>query len=498
MKPKVLAFVFAFAPALVFASLIFFPADGRKRRDNPADQRGTNYQGYESTNADQSLVVVNLKGLTEGSATVDITNSGWRPESYQFSEDPLFANVSWKTMPSTRLISEAHSGTPGKRTAYVKLRATDKKETTYSLSYTFRSKAIYVDVSLGNDTNAGWTPQMAVSTMTQAYVLAVQSNFSDIYVTANSYGRILGIGATGDGLVVAAPNLRFSGGWNQSFTTQTGQSVLDGQGSPVGRIIRIQSTTNIAFDHFAFNGGKTGVADGGGIFITNSAYVSISNCYLYNNTAGYTGGGLSIVNSHHVGVLAIFEGNMTSALPGSSGGAVCVSNSHSISLVVGMTSNYSQVGAAVSIRGLICTNVTVSGYATTNSNFVNAGAGIVQITDTSGVTISGLSITNNFMSSGIFAVYTAPFQPSLNIRNCVFNTPSPQNAQNYYPIMEGATDITGHSITSNIFLTNVCTNIYRDGGGVLVITTPSFTQMTTANDSYHDAVNVTGNTMSSY
>ncbi|MBL8992933.1 MAG: hypothetical protein JNM63_06300, partial [Spirochaetia bacterium] len=179
---------FVFAPGLLFASLIFFPADGRKKRDNPSDQKATNYQGYTVTNRDQVLLIVNTAELAEGSTgTVSISNYGWRPLQYQFSEDPSFSGVAWKTMPTSQLISESHSGSPGIHTCYVKLRLPDKSEPSYALSFSFKTKSIFVNVNLGNDTNAGTTPDTAVSTITTGYSLAVKSNFKSICLATGLY-----------------------------------------------------------------------------------------------------------------------------------------------------------------------------------------------------------------------------------------------------------------------------------------------------------------------
>lgn len=496
IKIGLIALMFS-VPALAFASLIFFPAEGRKVRDNPADKKSTNYQGYATTNKDQALSLLNANELAEGSAAnVMLTNAGWRPLQYQFSEDGGFSGASWKTMPLTQIISEAHSGRPGLRTAYVKLKLPDSTELTRSVTFSYRTRSVYVDLNNGSETNAGNAPETALRTLTNGYALAVRSNYGWIYLTSGIYNRVNGVSLNGDALkIVSNHNLRFSGGWDSTFTAQSGVSVLDAQGVSQTRGITVDSCTNLIFDRIWVTGGymNAGGDRGGGIYITNSAYLILSNTKVYGNYAQYAGGGTYLINSHHVLLQGTYVQNSNSVA--GTGGGVCLSNSYNVSMSLGFVSNYSTAGSALGVYGSACSSIFLTGYAFTNTNLGAGVSGVVAIQDASSMTISGFYFTNNQNSHGIFITSTTPAQSGLVIRNCQFAVPTPQGVNNCYPIMEGATDLTGHTISGNAFLTNFGTNIYRDGGGVNVITTPSFSQMTTDSDPFHDAIGTSGNYM---
>ncbi len=496
---KNLIFVFFLsAPGLLFASLIFFPSDGRKKRDNPADQRSTNYQGYATTSRDQVLVILNLPELAEGTAgAVNLSNAGWRPLEYQFSEEASFASAVWKAMPTNQNFSESHSGKPGNRVVYVKLKLQDKTERSFPLSFSYRIRSIYVNGSLGSETNQGTTPDSALKTLTNAYVMAVKSNFKTIYLATGVYNRVSGINTTGDGLIITNSNLKISGGWDSNFVTQTNVSIIDGQNVGPSRPILIGSVTNIELTRLYVTGGyrNGGGDEGGGLYITNSSYIVASNCGFYYNYAQANGGGIMILNSHHLAMSGTLVGNSNSPGGLNSGGGICVSNSHTMTLNFSMHSNISQTGCAASFRGVGCYGITLNALATTNSNYGFVG-GIIAVTDPLSITIANTVITNNLMGHGIFLNSAASSQGSLVIRNCIFGIPTPQaGANNYYPIMEGPTDLTSHHIYNNYFITNNQTNIYRDGGGTQVITTPQFTQLNTPSDTFHDAGTSYGNQM---
>lgn len=488
-----------FFPALVFASLIFFPADGRKKRDNPADERGSNYQGYGTTNGEQNLQLLDADALASGSTNfVDVTNWGWKPTDYRMSEDSTFGGVDWLPMPSTRILSKRHSGTPGNRTMYVALRTPDKKESSFSVPFSFQSRSIFVDGVSGSETNAGTSPDGAVATLTNAYSLALRSNFSTVFIRAGGYNRVSGLNTFGDGLVITNSNLRFSFGWNASFTAQTNYSILDAQGAVGGRTILVQQATNIIFERCVVKGGNQTLVGsrGGGLMISNASYVIFTNCGFYNNQVYSFGGGAMVQDSHHVIIAGSFEGNTSTTVAGGGGGGLAVSNSYSMIFLVSMISNSAyDNGTAAAFFGPLCTGITFTGLVITNVGSA-AVARTIFIKDAPGITIQNTVITNN-LGHGLWLEYNIPVESSLVIKGNLFGVPTPNGANHYYGIYEGMGDISSHTVLGNYFATNQGTNIYRDFSGSL-ITTGNFPLMNTPGDPFHDATTAANNVMTNF
>ena len=106
MKKTIIFFLVILSAAL-FASVLFFPKAQRERitkRDNPADPKATNYQGYETTEAagkNQSIIILNSSDVSNGfTRTVIISNVGWRPVSYMVSENRDYTGAFWNNMTS--------------------------------------------------------------------------------------------------------------------------------------------------------------------------------------------------------------------------------------------------------------------------------------------------------------------------------------------------------------------------------------------------------------
>lgn len=84
MKKKIL-FLFSFSLYLS-SSFIFFSKSDREvleKRNNPADRKADNFQGYETENSIQKVFVLNSEALSNGLTTlVSFSNFGWRPVKY--------------------------------------------------------------------------------------------------------------------------------------------------------------------------------------------------------------------------------------------------------------------------------------------------------------------------------------------------------------------------------------------------------------------------------
>ena len=121
MKKTIILFLVILSAAL-FASALFFPKAEKERmikRDNPADPKAANYQGYETADKNQILILLNSTELSNGTASVAMfSNHGYPAQSYMLSLSETFTGAEWKTLPANRLLSINVSGATGERKVY--------------------------------------------------------------------------------------------------------------------------------------------------------------------------------------------------------------------------------------------------------------------------------------------------------------------------------------------------------------------------------------------
>jgi len=98
---------------------------------------------------------------------------------------------------------------------------------------------------------------------------------------------------TGFEVVYLDKDATLAGGWDASFTAQSGMSILDGQGERRG-ISSITSNVTIFADHFTIQHGFA--SSGGGIGISNFGTLILSNSIVANSTAS-NGGGIAFAGS---------------------------------------------------------------------------------------------------------------------------------------------------------------------------------------------------------
>ena len=96
---------------------------------------------------------------------------------------------------------------------------------------------------------------------------------------------------TGSGTQVVLVNksVTLSGGWNASFTLQSGASTIDGQNSRQGIYVNNNSVTT-SLDRFIITQGFSSSDNGGGI--NNYGNITISNSSIQYNSTSHRGGGI--------------------------------------------------------------------------------------------------------------------------------------------------------------------------------------------------------------
>jgi hypothetical protein len=126
---------------------------------------------------------------------------------------------------------------------------------------------------------------------------------------------------TGDYVVRVSRDAVLSGGWDRSFATQAGTSIIDGEGARWG--IRASGMVNV--ERFTIQNTTVGIANTGSLTLVSSAVI--------NNVAGWWG----ITNAEGVMVLdrcqvsGIVGGGIYNSTRGSGAGAVLVLNDSTVS-----------------------------------------------------------------------------------------------------------------------------------------------------------------------
>ncbi|HEU0295881.1 MAG TPA: choice-of-anchor Q domain-containing protein [Anaerolineales bacterium] len=134
----------------------------------------------------------------------------------------------------------------------------------------------------GDDSNDCLSPGFACATINGA--IGKASSGDIVYVAEGMYT------GSGNEVVLFDRDMTLTGGWDETFATQSGTSTLDGQNARRG--ITVNSGVTSAVDHFALqNGNVTG--NGGGIL--NAGTLMFTNSSISNSTAG-SGTGSAIYN----------------------------------------------------------------------------------------------------------------------------------------------------------------------------------------------------------
>jgi hypothetical protein len=127
------------------------------------------------------------------------------------------------------------------------------------------------------------------------YAIGKATPGDTIYVAVGTYTAV-----TGTQVVNITQTLTLSGGWNVTFTTQTGMSTIDAQSVSGRRGMFVLAATNATVSNFIIRNGNQPGSSGGGVYIDGS--LVMSNTYIYSNTASlgaglYNSGLLTLTNS---------------------------------------------------------------------------------------------------------------------------------------------------------------------------------------------------------
>jgi len=159
-----------------------------------------------------------------------------------------------------------------------------------------RAAGPWYAIPTGNDNNDCLSPSTPCGTINGAIGKATAGDTINVAV-----GTYTGSGTE---VVLIDKDITLSGGWDASFTTQSGISSIDGQESRRG--MTMNSSVTATVQRFALqNGNVTG--NGGGIY--NAGNLTVTNSVISNNIAG-SGTGSGVFNADS-GIFALSNSNVS-------------------------------------------------------------------------------------------------------------------------------------------------------------------------------------------
>jgi len=269
----------------------------------------------------------------------------------------------------------------------------------------------------GNDTNSCNLMKAACKTINGA--LGKASAGDTIFVATGTYTGSL----TSGEVVHIDKSISLSGGWDASFTAQSGESTIDGQAARQGILVQNDFPISVVVDHFSIRNGyaisgggvansstltlsnsiinhNIGTSDGGGI--VNSGTLTINNTIISGNTAGnwneygsYGGGGIEnygtvILNNSSVNANTLAGGTDGSGIHNMSG-TFTINNS----TISGNTADAGKSGVKAENGALILNNSTVS---------ANTGIGISRV-------MGHVVLNNTTISGNPIGIYSSADYP---------------------------------------------------------------------------------------
>jgi predicted outer membrane repeat protein len=147
-----------------------------------------------------------------------------------------------------------------------------------SISFQMTNKGIqYVSP---NGVNGSVCNNPVAPCQTINYAISKAATGDVVYVTSGTHNQ----GRSMYALVYIYKDVTLSGGWNNTFTSQNGVSILDGQNG--GPVIRIGEQAHSSIERFEIINGSA--ENGGGVYIYGAAYVALKQVSIHDNTAQYS------------------------------------------------------------------------------------------------------------------------------------------------------------------------------------------------------------------
>jgi PKD domain-containing protein len=218
----------------------------------------------------------------------------------------------------------------------------------------------------GDDNNDCLSPGNACATINGTIAKASAGEIINV-----AEGTYTGVGTE---VVLIDKDITLSGGWDPTFTTQSGMSTIDGEG--IRRGIIVNSGMVASIEHFVVQNGFFGADFDGGGGIRNNGNLTVNNSTVRHNTiAGYSSAGGGIYN---------YFGTMTlnnSAVSGNDGGGIYNSFGTMTLNNSTVSSNIAGVGAGIFNGGTLAVNSSTISHNTaisTGGIFQYSGSATLQ------------------------------------------------------------------------------------------------------------------------
>jgi hypothetical protein len=231
----------------------------------------------------------------------------------------------------------------------------------------------------GNDCSSSGTPCATINGA------ITKAKAEDIILVAE--GTYFG---TGTEVVLIDKSITLSGGWDASFSSQSGNSTIDGEDTRRG--VTINSGGTAFIDHFIIQHGyQTGGNGGGGIF--NSGVLTLTNSSVTSNYGKNGGGGISNEGTLTADHIIVTKNQM--GTPGHSGGAGGggIYNYNFGNMII----NNSSITENTIIGGFSGSAIKSLGNLTINGSLISQNTGGIAI-DTF---VGTLNINNSTVSSNV-------------------------------------------------------------------------------------------------
>jgi hypothetical protein len=176
---------------------------------------------------------------------------------------------------------------------------------------------------------------------------------------------------TGSGhqVVYISKDITLSGGWNASFTTQSGLSIIDGQGVRSGIFSQIETVMiNVVIDRFRITNGFID-RSGSGLY-HRSGILLLSNSIVSGNVTPWTGGGIYNQGTMTINNSVISNNQISQECCGGSGGGGGIENYGTLTL------NYSTVsGNVIMHESNFGSGIYSQGTLTLNNSTIHGNGG---------------------------------------------------------------------------------------------------------------------------
>jgi hypothetical protein len=200
---------------------------------------------------------------------------------------------------------------------------------------------------------------------------------------------------SGDQVVLLDKSATLSGGWDATFTTQTGMSTIDGEETRRG--ILLINAPQVTIEQVIVQNGSGD--PGGGIY--SDGILTLANCAIKGNSSPETLGGGGIYNQNTLTITNSTIGN--NSTEGEGGGIYNLGSLIISSSVIRNNSANRQGGGIYNQNSLIINNSTISG----NNSIGSFGGGIENYVGTA--TLSSITISGNrgYYTGGLTSSYAS-------------------------------------------------------------------------------------------